>query len=175
MPQPYQCRIWAVSAIYTTAHSNARSFNPPTEARDWTLILMDTSQVHYHWAMRGTPQKPLYCSLSSCFFVFVCLFVCLFVFRLHPQHEEVPGLGIDSEPQLQLGLGLNLNYICDLHHSCGNPECWAGDWTSNTRETSQIINPLHHSGNSKFLFLSKGYFGNKHSKSVKNCKECELI
>ena len=31
--------------------------NPRSKARDWTLILMDISQVHYHWATTGTPQK----------------------------------------------------------------------------------------------------------------------
>ena len=30
---------------YTTAHSKARSFNPPSEARDQTLLLTDTSRV----------------------------------------------------------------------------------------------------------------------------------
>ena len=30
--------------------------NTLSKARDWTCILMDTSQVHYHWATAGTPQ-----------------------------------------------------------------------------------------------------------------------
>ena len=29
--------------------------NALSEARDWTLILLDTSQVHYCWATTGTP------------------------------------------------------------------------------------------------------------------------
>ena len=29
--------------------------NPLSEARDQTLILVDTIQVHYHWATVGTP------------------------------------------------------------------------------------------------------------------------
>ena len=33
-PQPQQCRIQVASATYTTAHSNARSFNLMSEARD---------------------------------------------------------------------------------------------------------------------------------------------
>ena len=35
-----QRRIRALSATYTTAHSNAPSLTP--QARDWTCILMDT-------------------------------------------------------------------------------------------------------------------------------------
>ena len=37
-----------VSAAYTTAHGNARSFNPLRAARDRTHILMDTSWVCFH-------------------------------------------------------------------------------------------------------------------------------
>ena len=38
----------ATSGTYTTAHSNACwILNPLIEASDRTLILMDTSQVHY--------------------------------------------------------------------------------------------------------------------------------
>ena len=45
-PEPQQRRIQAMSAAYTTAQGNARSFNPLSKARDRTRILMDTSQVH---------------------------------------------------------------------------------------------------------------------------------
>ena len=38
-PQPQQCRIWATSVTYTTAHSNI--FNPLSKARDGTCVLMD--------------------------------------------------------------------------------------------------------------------------------------
>ena len=56
LPQPQQCQLWDVSATYTTAHGNAKSwsFNPLSEARDGSLILMDTSWVHYCWAPVGT-------------------------------------------------------------------------------------------------------------------------
>ena len=39
--------------LICTLHSSLRhrqSLNPLSEARDQTCILMDTSQVHYHWA-----------------------------------------------------------------------------------------------------------------------------
>ena len=29
--------------------------NPLSEARDWTYIFMDASQIRFHWAMMGTP------------------------------------------------------------------------------------------------------------------------
>ena len=35
----------AVSATYTAAHGNTRSFKPLSEARDLTQILMDTSRI----------------------------------------------------------------------------------------------------------------------------------
>ena len=41
-PQPHQHQIRATFAAYTTAHGNARSFNPLSEARDLTRIFMDT-------------------------------------------------------------------------------------------------------------------------------------
>ena len=55
MPQPQQCQIQAESMTYTTAHS--RILNPLSEARDQTLVLVDISQVHYHWATVGTPKE----------------------------------------------------------------------------------------------------------------------
>ena len=41
------------SAIYTTAHSNADLLS---KARYWTRNLMNTSQIHFHWAMVGIPN-----------------------------------------------------------------------------------------------------------------------
>ena len=38
----------SLRSAYTTAHSNAGLFNPLSEARYRTLILMDTSRVRYH-------------------------------------------------------------------------------------------------------------------------------
>ena len=35
-------------------------FNPLSEARDWTHVLMDTSWVCYRWAMTGTPKWDFY-------------------------------------------------------------------------------------------------------------------
>ena len=65
-------QIRAVAAGLHHSHSNARSElclrpapqlraiwdpNPLSEAKDWTSILMDASQIHFHWAMRLTPKR----------------------------------------------------------------------------------------------------------------------
>ena len=52
-PQPQQCQIRAMSAAYT-AQVNAGFFNPLSEVRDRTCILMNTSRVRYWWAIMGT-------------------------------------------------------------------------------------------------------------------------
>ena len=50
--QPQQHRIRAMIVTYTTAHGNFGCL---------THILIDTNQVHYHWAATGTPLKcPFY-------------------------------------------------------------------------------------------------------------------
>ena len=53
MPQQGQIRVG--SAIYTTAQNMALSFNPLSEARNGTCVLMDMSPIHYCWATTGTP------------------------------------------------------------------------------------------------------------------------
>ena len=57
MDIPRQHQIWAMSATYTTAHGNTRSLIHWWKARDWTCILMDGSQIHFHWAMARTPES----------------------------------------------------------------------------------------------------------------------
>ena len=56
VPQPQQPRICAASVTYTTAHRQCWSFNPLREARDWTWVLMDSSQVDYRWATMEIPS-----------------------------------------------------------------------------------------------------------------------
>jgi len=48
-----------LSCICDLHHSSQQCqiLNPLSEARDWTYILMDTSQVHYHWATMGTSKN----------------------------------------------------------------------------------------------------------------------
>ena len=49
------------SRIYDLHHSAQQHHipYPLSEARDWTLVLMDPSQVCYRWATTGTPRKIL--------------------------------------------------------------------------------------------------------------------
>ena len=70
--------------------------------------------------------------------IFVCLFV--FFFWQHSQHMQVPVHG------------LNLSLSGNLHHGYSNagpltldPLHWAGGGTGAAAETSQMVNPLHHS------------------------------
>ena len=55
MPQPQQHEIQAMSSTYTTDHSKAGSLM--SKAGDRTHILMDTSQICFHQAMMGMPQR----------------------------------------------------------------------------------------------------------------------
>ena len=41
--------------VYSTVPGNVRSLTTK-KGHDWTCILMDTSRVHYHWAMNGLSQ-----------------------------------------------------------------------------------------------------------------------
>ena len=51
--------------------------NPLSKARDQTCVLMDTSQIHFHWAMMRTPQKFHFIYL---FLFFIIIFFLSFVF-----------------------------------------------------------------------------------------------
>ena len=75
----------------------------------------------------------------------------------HTGHLEVPRLGIKSELQLQAYTTTtatrDLSCICDLHCSLWqfqilNPLSEARDQTLILMDTSQVLNPLTHSGNS---------------------------
>ena len=48
---------WNPNQVCNLHHSSQQRqiFNPLSKARDWTHILMDTSQAHFHWATVGTP------------------------------------------------------------------------------------------------------------------------
>ena len=52
-----QARVRSGAAATGLHHSSLQHqvLNPLSRARDQTRVLMDTSQVHYHWAMMETP------------------------------------------------------------------------------------------------------------------------
>ena len=88
------------------------------------------------WDTVGTLNNPFF------FFFF------FFLFQPHPWHMEVPGPGTESEPHLP---PIPQLWQCQIL----NPLFWAGDWTGNSTETSQIINPLCRSGKSQTVFWLK--------------------
>ena len=53
-----------LSQICVLYHSSqqSRTLNPRSRARNQTCVLMDPSQIHFHWATMGTPQ--IYNSLA---------------------------------------------------------------------------------------------------------------
>ena len=68
VPQPQQCRIWAMSATYTAGHGNAGSLTHWARpgivpASSWMLV-----KFVNHWATTGTP--PLYFCDVCCNFSF---------------------------------------------------------------------------------------------------------
>ena len=92
-------------------------------------------------------------------------FFFFFFLGLHPQHIEVPRLGIQLELQLSActtaTATLDLSHICDL--CCSLRQCWilnplseAGDWTRILMDTRWVLNLLSHNGNSwKYKFMTK--------------------
>ena len=87
------------------------------------------------------------------------LFVCFFCFLgLHPQHMEIPRLGVESELQLPAYTTAtatqDLSRVCDLHHSSGqrqilNPLNKARDGIHVLVDISQVLNLLSYKGNSQ--------------------------
>ena len=61
------------SHICNLHHSSwqCRILNPLSEARDWTCVLLDTSQTRFCWAMMGTPGL----TFNLCFFVLEYSFI----------------------------------------------------------------------------------------------------
>jgi len=63
-PQPHQIRATSATHIH---HSSWQCWilNPVSRTRDQTCSLMDTSRVHYHSAMMGTPKKKIFFKRSG--------------------------------------------------------------------------------------------------------------
>ena len=76
----------------------------------------------------------------------------------YPRHKEVPTLGVESELKLLAYTTAtakpDLRWVCDLwQHQILNPLSQARDWTHILTDTSQVLNPLSHSGNSSIFFF----------------------
>ena len=74
---------------------------------------------------------------------------------------EVPRLGAESEVQLR-------PMPQPQQYQILNPLHWAAGWTSASAEKSQIINPLHHSGNSQGIIDNILKCGNSMVVTFKN-------
>ena len=61
--------IWDPSRVCDLHYSPRQHWilNPLNEARDWNCVLMDTSQIHFCWAMTGTLCLIWYSHSLSCF------------------------------------------------------------------------------------------------------------
>ena len=82
----------------------------------------------------------------------------------HLRHMEVPRLGVEWELQPPAYIAPtampDLSYICDIHHSSQphwilNPLSGARDWTCILMDTSRVLNPLSHNGNSRKIIILK--------------------
>ena len=148
MPQPQQCRIWASSAAYTTAHSNVWILNPLSQARDQTPILMDTSGVCNLLGHNGNSWHLLISFWKH-------LLACNNYF--HSCHETIKDsnfcflsfstLRLSSTPESQLlffFLFLFWSYSQLMEEIKSTPQLW---WQC------QILNPLGHKGTSATTFL----------------------
>ena len=86
----------------------------------------------------------------------------LFILQLHLQHIEAPGLGVESELQLQIyttdTATLDPSHICNLCSSLW--QCWilnplseARDQTTSSQRLCQVLNWQSHNGNFIFILL----------------------
>ena len=69
-----------LSCIYELHHGSWQCWmlNLLSKARDWTYILMDTSQVHYYWATTGTPD--FWCTAKWFSYIYIYIYVCMCVY-----------------------------------------------------------------------------------------------
>ena len=90
------------------------------------------------------------------------IFFYLFILQLYLQHIEAPGLGVESELQLQIyttdTATLDPSHICNLCSSLW--QCWiltplseARDQTTSSQRLCQVLNLQSHNGNFIFILL----------------------
>ena len=90
--------MWDPSHICHLHHSSQqhRISNPLSEARDQTCVLIDAIQIHFHWAMAGTPNHNFFDWISM---VTICDVHCIFFLFWPPW--GIWSSWIRSELQLQ--------------------------------------------------------------------------
>ena len=93
------------------------------------------------------------------------LFVCFCLLGPHQWHMEVPRLGVELGLSLQAYAAAtampNPSHICNLHHSWRqhwilNPPREARNWICILMDTTWVLNPLSHKGNSWNWRFSRG-------------------
>ena len=93
------------------------------------------------------------------FFLVFCFFLFL---GLHLWMMEVPRLGVESELQLLAYAKATETWdpscICNLYHTMWqcqilNPLSKSRDWTCILMDTSRVLNPLGHNGNSQHWMI----------------------
>ena len=96
-------------------------------------------------------------------YIVVCIWVFFFYLWLHLKHMEVPRLGVELELQLTAHATAtatpDLSHICNLHCSSWqcqllNPLSKGRDQIRILMDTSQVLNPPSHSGNSQCVYAN---------------------
>lgn len=124
----------------------SESFSDTVSHPDAVYVRGSVSEI-----LRG---GPFHCAHSS---VYLLLLLLVFL-GPPPGHVEVPRLGVPSEPQLPAyttaTVAQDPSCICELRHSSRqpgtlNPLHEARDQTPILMDTSWVLNPVSHSGNSQ--------------------------
>ena len=127
------------SFVWGLCHGSQQQWilNPLKEVRDWTCILMDTSQIHLHWATTGIPKFSVY--------LFTYLFL---LFRAacaaHGGSHARGWIGTAATVAYTTATTMpDPSHICNLHHSSWqhcilNPLSEARDQTRNLMVLSRI-------------------------------------
>jgi len=171
------------SSVCNLYHSSLQCWilNSPSEAKKWTCILMDSSQVHCHWAIVGSPAISnfyfyIHASSKTClsggctlilFYFTLFQFNSILLFRVAPTayrssqsrgriRAAAAGLchshsNVPSEPCLQPMLQLAERWIL-------NPLSKARNQTHTLMGTSWVLYPLNYNRNSLPPFKTQGLF-----------------
>ena len=84
---------WNPSCIWNLHHSSGQCqiLNSLSEARDQTCNLMDTSEIHFHWATTGTPRNLIWSQLLVCSVKIMRIYLNLLSLIKNYPFSEFPG------------------------------------------------------------------------------------